>query len=137
MEAAEKANIPLDHYHIDFGMHDVEADGASEQRLDYGRILRVEEYIQERGLSAGFIAANAFSSMETEARAAEDPKPACESAAERTQRYFEGYRQAGGHSDYLILQRWQPHPAELGENEDTPLSQLAILKSIVSVVENP
>lgn len=131
LAAAERAGVPIDHFHIDFGMQDVEADGGP-SGLDYGRVISVETYVQEKGVHAGFIAANAFSFPMTLTEAVEDWQGACRSAAERTQRYFEGYMRSGGRSDYLILQRWQPYPIAVGENEDVPNSQLSIFKSLVT-----
>lgn len=131
LAAAQRAGIPIDHFHIDFGMQDVETDGGADG-LDYGRVISVETYVQERGVQVGFIAANAFSVPMTLTEAVDDWQGACRSAAERTLRYFEGYMRAGGRADYLILQRWQPYPIAVGTDEDAPYGQLAIFKSMVT-----
>ena len=115
--------IVLDHFHIDFGMHDVEYDG------DYGRILAVEDYVHSLGLRSGFIAANAFHTPLL--NPAPDAAAATASAAARTLAYFEGYRKAGGRSDYLIFQRWQPYPAAVG-TESEPTSCFGIFKSMIN-----
>ena len=120
---AAEYGVPIDHFHIDFGMHDVEYDGG------YGRILAVEALCRAQGLQTGFVAANAFH-YPNAAVTGDDVAKASASAAERTLRYFEGYMQAGGSADYLVLQRWQTYPIAVG-GETEPLSNMGIFKAII------
>lgn len=122
LRIAQETGITLDHFHIDFGMQDVEHDGG------YGRILVAEDYVQSKGMKCGFVAANCFHKPMT--TPAPDEEKASQSAAERTLQYFEGYMQAGGHSDYLLFQRWQPYPVPVGD-ENEPLSSFGIFKAMV------
>jgi ribosomal protein S9 len=120
---AEQHDVVLDHFHIDFGLHDVEFDG------DYGRIFAVEKYLKSKNINSGFIAANAFhAGMQVPA---DDTQSASISASERTIKYFEDYIKKGGSSDYLILQRWQPYPTLMGE-ANKPYTQMGVFNSIVS-----
>lgn len=120
---AERHGVVLDHFHIDFGMHDVQYDKG------YGRIYAVESYLKSKNISLGFIAANAFHDGRKIPQTNLDG--ATKSAAENTVKYFEGYMKNGGKSDYLILQRWQPYPLLLGR-EKNPYSQMGIFNSILS-----
>ena len=121
---AKENDIEIDHFEIDFGMHDIEYDG------DWGRVLAVEDYVQGLGVRSGFIAGNAFHKGTIPLKGEENLLRAAQSAAERTLAYFEGYEQAGGHSDYLVFQRWQNVPVAVGD-ETTPLSSFGIFKSLL------
>ncbi len=114
--------VKLDHFHIDFGLQDIEHDRG------YGRVLAVEDFCHKNGVETGFICANAFHYPMY--IPAEDEIKAAESSAERTVKYFEGYFEAGGRSDYLMFQRWQHYPPNVG-SEKEPLSCLGILKSLL------
>lgn len=46
--------MTIDHFHVDFGLHDIEHDG------DYGRVLAVEDFCHANSVDMGFIAGNAF-----------------------------------------------------------------------------
>ena len=120
--------VELDHFHIDFGMQDVEYDGRG-KKLNYNRVLAVENYVHSLGVRVGFIAANCFHNPMV--NPAPDEEAASRSAAERTLQYFEGYMQAGGTSDTLVFQRWQPYPIPVGD-ENNPLSSFGIFKSMVT-----
>ena len=123
ISVAEQHGVILDHFHIDFGMHDVEYD------RDYGRIFAVENYLKSKDVNSGFIAANVFHAGRK--IPANDAQTASISAAQLTIKYFEDYIKKGGKADYLVLQRWQPYPTLLGvENE--PYTQMGIFNSIVS-----
>lgn len=121
---AKENNITIDHFHIDFGMHDIEYDKG------YGRVLAVEDYVHSLGVKSGFIAGNAFHLGSIKLDTAENIARANQSAAERTLKYFEGYMEAGGRSDYLLFQRWQQVPVAVG-NENMPLSSFGIYKSLL------
>jgi ribosomal protein S9 len=123
LSVAQKNGVILDHFHIDFGYQDVAYD------RDYGRILAVEKYVKSKNVKSGFIATNAF--HEGMQIPSSDPEAAAISSANNTIKYFEGYIKAGGNSNYLILQRWQPYPSQLG-NEKEPYTQMGIFNSIVS-----
>lgn len=119
---AKEYSITLDHFHIDFGYHDVKYDKG------YGRILATEDYIHSLGLDSGFIAANAFHAAldyPTSNEAAAD-----RSAYEETLEYFEGYIKAGGHSDYLLFQRWQYYPIAVGTGQDK-YTNMGIFKAML------
>ena len=121
---AGENGVKIDHFHIDFGMHDIESDG------NYDRVLAVEDYCHSLGVKTGFIAGNAFHKKTFVLTNEEGKRLASESAAERTLQYFEGYMQAGGRSDVLLFQRWQDVPVELG-NEETPVSNFGIFKAML------
>ncbi len=126
-QAAAEADVPLDHFHIDYGMEFALTDGDEASGTpDFGRILAVEALCRRYGLASGFIAANAFEDHFVINRAAEDEAEACRSAERNTLRYFRGYLQAGGNADYLIFQRWQPYPRAIGPTEESPDSQLGL-----------
>ncbi len=124
VQCAKDNGITIDHFHIDFGYHDIEHDG------NWGRVLAVEDYCHSLGVKSGFIAGNAFHKGSYPLDNDRNLQLASESAAQRTLQYFEEYIQAGGRSDYLLFQRWQPAPVELG-NESTPISQFGIYKSML------
>jgi hypothetical protein len=119
---AEQHGIVLDHFHTDFGMHDVQYDQG------YGRILAVENYLKSKNVNSGFIGTNAF--HEGRQTPDSDPQAASISAAQRTIKYFEDYIKAGGAADDLILQRWQPYPTQLGSDIE-PYTQMGIFNSII------
>ena len=121
---AKENAITIDHFHIDFGMHDIEYDRG------YGRVLAVEDYVHSLGVKSGFIAGNAFHLNSIPLDTPENIAKADQSAAERTLEYFNGYMQAGGRSDYLLFQRWQQVPVAVG-NESMPLSSFGIYKSLL------
>lgn len=109
LSVAQKKGVVLDHFHIDFGAHDVAYDGG------YGRILAVEKYVKSKNVKSGFIATNAYhDGMQIPSN---DPNAAAISSANNTIKYFEDYIKAGGNSNYLILQRWQPYPSQLGNEK--------------------
>ncbi|WP_430813794.1 hypothetical protein [Carboxylicivirga sp. RSCT41] len=122
LKVAEQEGIVIDHFHIDFGDHDIHYDGG------YGRVLAVEDYVLSKGVNSGFIATNAFHNNFREE--VTDPEKASREAAENTLDYFEGYMAVSGKSE-LILQRWQPYPILLGSDEE-PYTQMGIFHSIVS-----
>ena len=119
---AKEYGITLDHFHIDFGYHEMLSDGG------FGRHLATEDFVHSLGLDCGFIAANAF--HEKMDWPAADVAEANRSARERTLKYFEGYMLAGGHSDYLVFQRWQQYPYVTGP-ETEKYSCLGIFKGLV------
>lgn len=125
---AEQHGVVLDHFHIDFGMHDVQYDNG------YGRILAVENYLKSKNVKSGFIAANAFHAGRQ--IPASDPQAASISAANLTIKYFEDYIKKGGAADDLILQRWQPYPTQLGSDLE-PYTQMGIFNSIVKSIFFP
>ncbi len=114
--------VELDHFHIDFNLAEVNYDGG------YGRILAVEDCCHSLGLDVSMIVCNAFHMPNVY------PTPAVEAAkkssAKRALELFEGYMQAGGKSDYLLFQRWQYYPEELG-SENEPLTNFGIFKSLL------
>ena len=116
--------VTLDHFHIDFGLHDIEYDG------DYGRVLAVENYCHANGVDVGFIAGNAFHKSMQYPVPDNQIESASKEAAERTLQYFEGYQKAGGTCDYFIFQRWQPYPLEIGYESD-PYTTLGIFKTLL------
>lgn len=123
ISVAEQHGIVLDHFHIDFGMHDVQYDRG------YGRIIAVESYLKSKNVSSGFIAANAFHDGRQVPHS--NPNVAAISAADNTAKYFEDYMKNGRKSDYLLLQRWQPYPILLGK-ENNPNTQMGIFNTIVN-----
>ncbi|MEN8155763.1 MAG: hypothetical protein ABFS10_02340 [Bacteroidota bacterium] len=124
LSVAEQNGVVLDHFHIDFGMHDVEYDNG------YGRILAVEDYVMSNGVHSGFIATNAFH-LGTNLAHSDDPEAAAASSATRTVRYFDNYIKAGGKSDYFVFQRWHPYPLTMG-SYDEPFTQMGIFHSVLT-----
>ena len=122
LDAADDAGVTIDHFHIDFGYHDVKHDNG------YGRILAVEDYVQSKGVHCGFIAGNAYHTGM--AYPAEDEDAALRSAARNTAKYYDGYRKAGGHSDTLVFQRWQQYPILVGDESD-PLTCMGIFHTLL------
>lgn len=116
--------VTLDHFHVDFGLHDIEYDG------DYGRVLAVENCCRANGVDVGFIAGNAFHKSMQYPVPDDQIESASKEAAERTLQYFEGYQKAGGTCDYFIFQRWQPYPLEIG-SEGKPYTTLGIFKTLL------
>ena len=114
--------VEIDHFHIDFGLQDIEYDG------DYGRVLAVEDKCHDLGIDTGFICTNAFHASMV--YPSEDPKAEAKSAAERALKYFTDYIKAGGRSDYLLFQRWQNYPSEIGPETD-PLTNFGIFKTLI------
>lgn len=130
---AKAMDFELDHFHIDFGMHDVEHDGGGLGSPHYGRVIAVEQYVKSQGVKAGFIAANCFRDAARYGpfgQPANDADAADRSASERTLEYFEKYMLAGGESDTLIFQRWQDYPRKIGD-EHEPCSNFGIFKAMV------
>jgi len=121
---AGENGVTIDHFHVDFGKHDVEYDRG------YGRILAAEAYVRGLGLDVGFIAGNAFHDFNMTVKTDMDIEDASRSAAIRTLKYFESYMEAGGQCDYLVFQRWQPYPMAVGD-ENTPFSNFGIFKSLL------
>lgn len=124
LSVAKNYDVTLDHFHIDFGAHDATYDEG------FGRILTCENYIMSKNIDSGFIATNAFH-IGNDKWSSSDPKSASISASKRALIFFEEYVKAGGKSNYLILQRWQPFPIEIGSQEDT-YTQLGLFNSILT-----
>jgi len=130
---AKEMDFELDHFHIDFGMHDVEHDGGGLGTPHYGRVIAVEEYVKSKGVKAGFIIANCFHDFAKygpPGQPVSDADGADRSASERTLEYFEKYMQADNKSDTLIFQRWQYYPRKTGD-EHEPYSDFGIFKAMV------
>lgn len=126
LQAMERHDLTLDHFHIDFGYEGVRHDGRAEGRLDFGRVRGVEMAAQQRGVKAGVII-NAFHD-----RAVTDPDPATASreAYEHTMQFTEGYLAAGGTSEHLVIQTWQPYPHRTGP-EDEPFTVLNTARDVL------
>jgi hypothetical protein len=130
---AKEMDFELDHFHIDFGMHDVEHDGGGLGSPHYGRVIAAEQYVKSKGVKAGFIAGNGFHDFAKYGQVgqpANDPDAADRSASERTLEFFEKYMQAGFKSDTLIFQRWQEYPRITG-SENEAYSNFGIFKAMV------
>lgn len=119
---AKEYGVKLDHFHIDFGYHEVKADG------DWGRVLATEELVRSKGLDCGMIVTNAFHLGM--AWPSKWPEQASKSAYSETMKMFEGYMQAGGKSSYLMFQRWQQYPVEIG-SEAEPYTCMGIFKALL------
>ncbi len=130
LAAITQRGLELDHFHIDFGWEGVHYDGRRQGRLDFGRVLAVESYVQSKGVKAGVII-NAFHD-----RAATEitPSEADRQAYQRTLAFFDGYRRAGGRADHLVIQTWQPYPHRTGP-EDEPYTVLNIARDILRRAE--
>lgn len=122
----QSAGLELDHFHIDFNLCPIENID-----YDYGRILEVEDYLESKNIDCGFIATNAFHESDNIWAEADNPVAAGISSAERSDKFFSQYVLAGGNADYLILQRWQPYPIELGD-ENSPYTQFGIMAAVVN-----
>ncbi len=123
LRLAEEYRVPFTHFELDFNLAEVDHDG------DYGRLLATESFCQKNGVAVGMFAANTFHKSGKTVPENLIPK-ANQSAAERALTLFEGYMQAGGHSNYLVLQRWQPYPDAMGPEED-PYTSMGIFKSLI------
>ncbi len=130
LEAMARANLVLDHFHIDFGFEGVQFDGRAAGALDFGRVLGVESYVQSKGVKAGVIV-NAFHDRSVKEP---DPKDANREATERTIRFYREYEAAGGKADHILLQTWQPYPDRTGP-EDVPNTVLNIARDILRHAE--
>ena len=78
----------------------------------------------------GLIATNTFHKGFSPNAVVKDKAAAAHSAVTRAVQYFEGYRQAGGHCNYLVLQRWQPYPDRVGSEEE-PDTCMGLFRQIV------
>jgi hypothetical protein len=129
LAAMRRRGLQLDHFHIDFGYEGVRHDGGGKGKLDFGRILGVEQCLHSRGVKAGVIA-NAFHDQSV---AGSEPAVANGEAAERTALFLDGYLAAGGKADHLVLQTWQPYPDRTGP-ENEPLTVLGLFRRLLQRV---
>ncbi|NSW56187.1 MAG: hypothetical protein HPY44_09240 [Armatimonadetes bacterium] len=131
LAAMKDKDLTLDHFHIDFGYEGVRFDGRNRGELDFGRILGVEQAVHARGIKAGVII-NAFHD-----RSVQEPDPATASreAYENTLAFTRGYLAAGGKSEHIILQTWQPYPDVTGP-EDRPHTVLNIARDVLGLIPN-
>jgi hypothetical protein len=126
VEAMNERGLELDHFHIDFGFEGVNFDGRSKGKLDYGRILGVESYVQSKGVNVGVIV-NAFHDL-----SAVNPgrDVANREAYENTLRFFREYVANEGKADQIIFQTWQPYPDTTGP-EDKPYTVTNMFRDIM------
>ena len=127
LDRMAEQNLKLDHFHIDFSYEGVAYDGRAEGKLDFGRILAVERYVQSRGVKVGVIF-NAFHDRQDKTLT---PEAASRQASERTLAFAEGYRKAGGTADHLVVQTWHPYPDRTGP-EDDPLTVLGVARDVLT-----
>ena len=120
----ERHGVRLSHFELDFNLAEIEYDG------DYGRLLAAEDYCQSHGIYVGLIATNTFHKGFSPNAVVKDKEAAAHSAVTRAVQYFEGYRKAGGHCNYLVLQRWQPYPDRVGSEEE-PDTCMGLFRQIV------
>jgi len=126
LDRMAKQNLKLDHFHIDFAYEGVAFDGRADNRLDFGRILAVEQHVQSRGVKVGVIF-NAFHDRHDKTLS---PETASRQARQRTLAFADGYRKAGGTADHLVIQTWHPYPDRTGPENDS-LTVLGVAKDVL------
>ena len=127
-DAFRRHGVALDHFHIDFGYMGVDADRRimGSGSLNVGRVLAAERLVASAGVRSGVIV-NAFHDRRAEVSSATE---ASREAAERTLAFFRGYAAAGGSSDHLVIQTWQPYPDRTGPEGD-PLTVLGLARELL------
>ena len=117
LSAMRGRGLALDHFHIDFGFMGVAHDGRAGESggMDFGRVLGVEGYVRSKGVNAGVIV-NAFHNRTVEAP---EREMANREAYERTLRFFDGYVEAGGRAEHVVVQTWQPYPDRTGPETES------------------
>jgi hypothetical protein len=124
--AMKRRGLALDHFHIDFGFEGVRHDGGGKDHLDFGRIRGVESYVQSKGVNAGLIV-NAFHDTTNKSPQRD---AANREAYERTLRFYNEYKAAGGQAKQILLQTWMPYPDRTGP-EDAPHTVLNMDRDII------
>lgn len=131
LAAMKEKDQTLDHFHIDFGYEGVRHDGRDRGELDFGRILGVEQAVHARGVKTGVII-NAYHDRSV---AEPDPIAASREAYENTLAFTRGYLAAGGKSEHIIIQTWQPYPDVTGP-EDRLHTVLNIARDVLALIPN-
>jgi hypothetical protein len=126
LRAMRQRGLALDHFHIDFGFHGVKYDGRLGAKLDFGRVLAVENYVQSKGVKSGVIV-NATLDRD----AGDLPREAANrEVGARALRFFEEYAAAGGRADHIVFQWWHAYPDRTGP-ESRPFTALHIARQII------
>ena len=132
LNAMKERGLALDHFHIDFGYGGVRHDGRKYRGggMDFGRILAVEDIVHAHGVKTGIIV-NAFhDSHYGRATTNPDPVAASRQAFRNTVEFFRGYRAAGGTSEHILFQTWQPFPDRTGP-ETEPFTVLYMTRELM------
>jgi hypothetical protein len=128
LEAMKRRDLKLDHFHIDFGFRGVSYDGLrwGGGRLNFGRVLAVEAYVQLKGVKSGVI----FNATLDKNAKTPDRAAANREIFLRTLRVFNEYISAGGKADHIVLQTWGAYPDSTGP-EDKAFTFFNIARDIV------
>ncbi len=129
LAAMRARGLRLDHFHIDFGYGGAAHDGRVYRGggLDFGRIRAVEDFVHSRRVKTGIIV-NAFHDAHyRHSRQVPDPREASKQAWRNTLAFLRGYLAAGGTSEHILFQTWQPYPDRTGP-EDAPYTVLNIAR---------
>jgi len=136
LAAMRARGLHVDHFHIDFGYGGAAHDGRKYRGggLDFGRIRAVEDYVHSKGVKSGIII-NAFHDAHYgRATPNPDPRRASRQAWRNTLAFLRGYLAAGGASEHILLQTWQPYPDRTGP-EDEPYTVLNIARDALRLLK--
>jgi hypothetical protein len=128
LEAMKHRDLKLDHFHIDFGFRGVSYDGRrwGDGRLNFGRVLAVEAYVQLKGVKSGVI----FNATLDKNANPPERETSNREVYLRTLRLFNEYIGASGKADHIVLQTWGAYPDCTGP-EDKAFTFFNIARDIM------
>ena len=111
-EALAKVNLKTNHFHIDFGIEGVRADGRG-GNLNFRRVGEVVNILSAQGIRSGLMV-GAFDNFSINHVRPPSIQEADRSALQNTHAYVDSFLQSNIDVDDLLFDRWEPYPTKTG-----------------------